>query len=67
MDIVSIRASLGLTQAQFAEALEVSPGHIGDLERGHRKLSLKVAARLERLAKLDGLVDEVLARKMDAA
>lgn len=68
MELVAIRIELGLTQAAFAEALGVSPGYIGDLERGHRKLSIAVAARLEKLAKIDGLVDAVVADKTaDAA
>jgi transcriptional regulator with XRE-family HTH domain len=47
--IIAARTALGLTQAAFAEKLGVSPGHIGDLERGHRTLSLKLAVKLQEL------------------
>lgn len=67
MELVTIRAELGMTQAAFAEALGVSPGYIGDLERGHRKLSLVVASRLETLTQRTGFVAAVVADKTERA
>lgn len=63
MDVASIRKDLNLTQAQFAQALGVSPGHVGDLERGHRRLSIKLAAKLEDLTHRRDIVSAVVAQK----
>lgn len=67
MDIAEIRSSLGLTQAAFAARLGVSPGHVGDLERGHRKLTIKLAIRLEEISERPGIVDAVVSQRRDAA
>ncbi len=67
MDVTSLRKSLGLTQAEFAVRMGVSPGHVGDLERGHRRLSIPLAARLEELTGQQGLVAAVVAEKTKAA
>jgi transcriptional regulator with XRE-family HTH domain len=66
MELVALRNSLNLTQAAFAEKLGVSPGYIGDLERGHRGLSLKVAARLDALTGKTNFVSQVVDRKTAA-
>lgn len=63
MDIAEIRTSLGLTQAAFAERLGVSPGHVGDLERRHRRVTIKIAAKLEEISGRSGLVDAVVAEQ----
>jgi transcriptional regulator with XRE-family HTH domain len=42
----SYRKSLGLTQQALASQLGVETGHIGSIERGHRKPSLKLIGRL---------------------
>lgn len=67
MNIATIRTGLGLTQAQFAGALGVSEDYIGHLEQGVRKPSIKLAARIERLANIVGLVDHVIAAKVAEA
>lgn len=67
MDIAEIRKSLGLTQAVFADRLGISPGHIGDLERGHRKLTIELAAKIEEISKRTGIVDAVVSQRRDAA
>lgn len=69
MDVKTIRESLQLTQHQFAEALGVSPGLVGDLERTppRRKLSLKTAAKLEALTGRKDIVAAVVAEKTGAA
>lgn len=66
MDITALRKGLGLTQVEFAGALGVSPGHVGDLERGRRNLSLPLAAKLETLTG-KSLVDELVAQKTGRA
>lgn len=67
MDIASIRKGLDLTQAQFAERIGVSHAYVGHLEQGKREPSLKLAAKIERLAGVTGLVDAVVAKKTGAA
>lgn len=56
MDISELRKRLKLTQAQFAKALGVSHGYVGHIETGVRKPSLKLAAKIERLSGVEGLV-----------
>lgn len=63
MDIASIRKGLNLTQAEFAARLGVSHAYVGHIEQGVRDPSLKLAARIERLAGVRGVVDAVVARK----
>lgn len=67
MELVTIRTELGLTQAAFAEKLGVSPGYIGDLERGHRALSLEIASRLDTLTGKTAFVAAVVAAKTGRA
>lgn len=67
MDIASIRKGMKLSQAEFAEALGVSPGYVGHIETGVRKPSLKLAARIEELAGVQGVVAAVVAEKTGRA
>lgn len=68
MELVTIRTELGLTQEVLAERLGVSPGHIGDLERGRRHLTLDLVSKLEKLAGRPGIVAAFVAEKLgDAA
>lgn len=67
MQIADIRSDLGLSQAMLAEKLGVSPGHIGDIERGHRKLTIELAAKLEALSGKSGIVAFVVAEKTGSA
>jgi len=68
MELVTIRTELGLTQEVLAEKLGVSPGHIGDLERGRRSMTLELAGKLEALAGKPGIVAAFVAEKLgDAA
>lgn len=67
MDIPAIRADLKLTQAQLAQQLAISPGHMGDIERGHRKLTIKLAARLEEISQRDDIVSAVVAERTGEA
>lgn len=63
MDVATLRKGLNLTQAQFAEALGSSTAYIGHIENGRRALSIAMAAKIERLAGVTGLVDAVVAEK----
>lgn len=63
MDIASIRKDMKLTQAQFAEGLGISHAYVGHLETGHRKLSIKVAAKIEKFSGKKGFVAQVVAEK----
>lgn len=65
MDIDAIRQQLGDTPAQFARRLGVSDGHVADLKSGRRKLSLKLALKLEQMG-FDGLLDEAVKRRTAA-
>lgn len=67
MDIASIRTGLGLTQAEFAAALGISNGYVGDLETGRRTISLPLAIKLEKLTKRADIVPAVVAEKQAAA
>lgn len=67
MDIRSVRKGLNLTQAEFAARLGVSHKYVGHLETGVRKPSLKLAAKIEALSGVSGLVDARVAEKMGAA
>jgi putative transcriptional regulator len=64
MQLADVRTDLALSQAALAEKLGVSPGHIGDIERGHRKLTIKLALRLESIFGLTGIVAAVVAKKI---
>lgn len=67
MDVAAYRKSLNLTQAKFAEQLGVSPGHVGDLERGHRRLTIRLASKLEDLTKQSGIIAAVVAEQTKVA
>lgn len=62
--IAAVRKGRGLTQIQLAKSLEISPGHMGDIERGARKPSLKLAAKMEAVLETPGIVAAVIAEKM---
>jgi len=64
--LIAIRDALGLTQAALAKTLGVSPGYIGDIERGHRAVSLNLAVKLETATKLP-IVAEYIAAKSERA
>jgi transcriptional regulator with XRE-family HTH domain len=44
----------GLTQQQKAEKLGISPQYLCDLQRGRRRLSARLAAKLERFGNPGG-------------
>lgn len=67
MDLKAIREKMNLTQAEFAARLGVSHGYVGHLETGHRRPSLKLAARIEQMSGARGLVDSVVAEKTGQA
>jgi transcriptional regulator with XRE-family HTH domain len=64
MDVRAVRKSLNLTQAEFAERLGLSPAYIGHMENGRRHPSLQLAAKMEQLAGMSGLVAARVAEKM---
>ena len=53
------RRKLGLTQAQFAEAVDISDTYMGAIERGERSLTLDTLVRL--VNRLGVTVDYLLA------
>lgn len=65
MDFDAVRKELNLSPAEMARKLGVSTGHVADLQSGRRKLSLKLAARLE--PDVPGLVAAVVAEKTGEA
>lgn len=66
MDIGSLRRGMGLTQAEFAKELGVSMAYVGHLETGVRKPSIKLAAKIEKLTGVYGLVAARVAEKAAA-
>jgi len=67
MDVVTIRKGMNLTQAEFAALVGISHKYVGHLETGHRKLSLKVAAKIEARTGKTGLIEAVVAEKTAGA
>jgi transcriptional regulator with XRE-family HTH domain len=67
MDIASVRTSLGLTQAEFAERVGTTTAYVGHLETGRRKPSLELCARIERQFGVYGLVAARVAEKTGQA
>lgn len=64
MNIIKVtRKKRGFSQQTFAEALGISPGHMGDIERGARRPSLGLAARMEAVLGMPGIVQAVVAEK----
>ena len=51
--IKTVRIANGLTQAEFAEKLEVTPGHIGSLEQGSSGLSVKLMGMIVKTFNVD--------------
>lgn len=49
--ILAVRTSLGLTQAQMAEALDVSDGFISNMETGKQTPSIVIAEKILDLQK----------------
>lgn len=67
MDIATIRKGLKLTQAEFAALLGISHKYVSHLEVGERRPSLRLAARIEEVSGVQGLVASVVADKTRAA
>ncbi len=67
MDVATLRKSLNLKQSEFAEKLGVSKAYVGHMEQGIRKPSLRLAARMEELAGMTGLVAVRVAEKTERA
>jgi DNA-binding transcriptional regulator YiaG len=63
MDVKSLRKSLNLKQSEFAAQLGISEAYVGHMEQGRRRPSLKLAAKMERLARVEGLVASVVAEQ----
>ena len=66
MNDTALIESLGLTPPDLAKALRISEGLAYDLTSGHRRLSLKTAAKIEEAFSRAGVVDSVLKRKLSA-
>lgn len=66
MDVSALLDEIGSSPTEIGRRLGVSDGHIHDLKSGRRKLSIKLAAKLEQVTKRKGVVAAVVARKMGA-
>lgn len=64
MDFKEIVEPLKLKNVHLARALNVSDSHIADLKSGRRKLTLKVAARLEVLTERRDIVSALAAEQV---
>lgn len=68
-----LRRDLGITQAQMAADLEVSPSYIALIERNHRPITAEVLLRLANAYKIDlstlndGSLGDVVSRLQDLA
>lgn len=62
-----IVAPLNLTPTELSKRLGVSDGHVHDLLSGRRRLTIKVAARLEKVVKRKGIVAAVAAAEAERA
>lgn len=61
-EIVSLRARRGLSQTQFAAALQISPRTLQQWEQGRRQPSGAAETLLRLIARHPDLLDEVLAK-----
>lgn len=66
MDFNQIVAPLNLKNVELSQALGVSDGHIADLKVGRRKVSLKLAAKLEVLTRRTDIIGAIAAQKASA-
>ena len=57
--IKELRISMDLTQAQVAEALNVTPGYISNVENNRTAMSLRILIYYAKLMTLDSLVGRV--------
>jgi plasmid maintenance system antidote protein VapI len=67
MTFSEIVKPLDLTPTELSKKLGVSDGHVHDLLSGRRRLTIKVAARLEKVAKRKGIVAAVAAQEAQRA
>lgn len=67
MDFNPIFDSLKLTPTQLSRRLGCSDGHIHDLLKGRRKLTINLALRLENEFGKAGIVEKVLAEQVRKA
>jgi plasmid maintenance system antidote protein VapI len=63
MGFNEIVSDLNLNPTELSRALGVSDGHVHDLKNGRRRISLKLAVKLEKLTKRRGIVAAVVAQK----
>jgi transcriptional regulator with XRE-family HTH domain len=63
MNLADVQKRSGLTATELARRLEVSDGHMADLKSGRRSLTLALAAKLEQVTGVSGIVDAVVAEK----
>jgi plasmid maintenance system antidote protein VapI len=63
MDINDIIRDLDITPTELARRIGVSDSYVFDLKSGRRKLTLRVASKLETLTKRKGIVAAVVKAK----
>jgi plasmid maintenance system antidote protein VapI len=61
MDVSALIDSVDMPLAELARRMGVSDGHVFDLKSGRRRLTVKMAAKLEAALERPGIVDDVLA------
>lgn len=64
LKLKKIRMSIGITQAQLAKEIKVTPEHVCLIETGNRNPSWEVAQRLERFFNIPA--SELLAESEDS-
>lgn len=57
---------LAIPPAEMARRLEVSDGHVWDLKKGRRPLTIKMAAKLEKVLDRDDIVARVVEQQTAA-
>ena len=55
--------AIGMTSTELARALGVSDGHIADIRSGRRALTIEMAAKIEAISGVTGLVEGVAAER----
>ena len=66
MDLSALLAEVKMRPADLARQIGVSPGHIGDLISGRRRLTIEIAGAIERVTGRTGIVDQVVKSRTTA-
>ncbi|WP_431490937.1 hypothetical protein [Paraburkholderia fungorum] len=66
MDVPALLDSLEIKPAELARRVGVSDGHIWDLKSRRRRLTLKLAKKIEDATGVDGFIDAAIKAELAA-